>query len=37
MTHWKPVSGRVVILRLKLQQAKSMTMVQVYAHNLEGE
>ncbi|VDO94162.1 unnamed protein product [Soboliphyme baturini] len=34
---WKPVSGRVVILRLKLQQTKSMTLVQVYAPNLEGE
>ncbi|VDP28022.1 unnamed protein product [Soboliphyme baturini] len=34
---WKPVSGRVVILRLKLQQAKSMTLVQVYAPKFEGE
>ncbi|VDP49011.1 unnamed protein product [Soboliphyme baturini] len=34
---WKPISARVVILRLKLQQAKSITLVQVYAPNLEGE
>ncbi|VDP04444.1 unnamed protein product [Soboliphyme baturini] len=34
---WMPVSGRVVILRLKTQQAKTLTIVQVYARNLDGE
>ncbi|VDP07185.1 unnamed protein product [Soboliphyme baturini] len=34
---WKPITGRVVILRLKLQQANSITLVQVYAPNVEGE
>ncbi|VDP12580.1 unnamed protein product [Soboliphyme baturini] len=37
ITEWKPVEGTVVIRQLKLQQAKALTMVQVYAANLEGE
>ncbi|VDP53138.1 unnamed protein product [Soboliphyme baturini] len=32
---WKPASGKMVIFRLKLQQAKSMTLAQVYAPNLK--
>ncbi|VDO99467.1 unnamed protein product [Soboliphyme baturini] len=36
ISHWKPVSERVVILQLKLQQAKALT-AQVYAPNLEGK
>ncbi|VDP17342.1 unnamed protein product, partial [Soboliphyme baturini] len=34
---WKPISRRVVILRVKLQQAKSKTLVQLCASNLEAE
>ncbi|VDP54206.1 unnamed protein product, partial [Soboliphyme baturini] len=33
----KTVSGRVVILRLKLQHAKVLTMVQVYAPILKAQ
>ncbi|VDO94355.1 unnamed protein product [Soboliphyme baturini] len=34
---WKPASGSVAILRLKPQHAKTLTLIQVYAPNLEGE
>ncbi|VDP43938.1 unnamed protein product [Soboliphyme baturini] len=34
---WKPVSRRVVILRLKLQQAKELTLVHVHMPNLVRE
>ncbi|VDP47501.1 unnamed protein product, partial [Soboliphyme baturini] len=35
--HWKPVNGWMAIVRLKLQQVKALTLVQVYALNLERD
>ncbi|VDP22207.1 unnamed protein product [Soboliphyme baturini] len=34
---WKHISGRAAIVRPKLEQAKTITMLQKYALNLQGE